>query len=70
MQIADAPGRNEPGTGELADRGTCGSSIEAGYDGWVGLEYKPSGASADSFGWLPPEQRGGSQSGLEPTRLN
>ena len=26
----------------------------AGYDGWVGLEYKPSGASADSFGWLPP----------------
>ena len=37
---------------------------EAGYDGWVGLEYKPSGAdSADSFGWLPPEQRGGSQPG-------
>jgi hydroxypyruvate isomerase len=26
--------------------------VDAGYDGWVGLEYVPSGASADSFGWL------------------
>jgi hypothetical protein len=29
----------------------------------VGLEYKPSGASADSFGWLPPEQRAASDPG-------
>ncbi|HET7518147.1 MAG TPA: hydroxypyruvate isomerase, partial [Actinomycetes bacterium] len=35
------------------------ATLEAnGYDGFVGLEYVPSGASADSFGWLPVEQRG------------
>ena len=28
-----------------------------GYDGWVGLEYKPSGASADAFDWLPRARR-------------
>ena len=30
---------------------------ELGYDGWVGLEYKPSGSTVDSFGWLPRERR-------------
>ena len=31
----------------------CYADLEAaGYSGWVGLEYKPSGASADSFGWI------------------
>jgi hydroxypyruvate isomerase len=58
VQIADAPGRNEPGTGELDLDGYLAQLAEAGYDGWVGLEYKPSGASADSFDWLPREQRG------------
>jgi hydroxypyruvate isomerase len=58
VQIADAPGRNEPGTGTLdLDRHLAGLAA-AGYDGWVGLEYKPSGASDDSFAWLPREQRG------------
>ncbi|WP_448638533.1 hydroxypyruvate isomerase family protein [Geodermatophilus sp. URMC 63] len=52
VQIADAPGRNEPGTGELDLDRHLGRLADAGYDGWVGLEYKPSGASADSFGWL------------------
>jgi hydroxypyruvate isomerase len=60
VQIADAPGRNEPGTGQLPIQEYLRQLAEAGYDGWVGLEYKPSGASADSFGWLPPEQRGAS----------
>jgi hydroxypyruvate isomerase len=46
VQIADAPGRHEPGTGELD------LNRYVGYDGWVGLEYVPSTASADSFGWL------------------
>ena len=57
VQIADAPGRNEPGTGELPIQDYLRQLADGGYDGWVGLEYKPSGASADSFGWLPPEQR-------------
>jgi hydroxypyruvate isomerase len=52
VQIADAPGRNEPGTGDLDLDRHLAALAAAGYDGWVGLEYKPSGASADSFGWL------------------
>jgi hydroxypyruvate isomerase len=57
VQIADAPGRHEPGTGSLDLDGPLGKLAACGYDGYVGLEYKPSGASADSFGWLPFEQR-------------
>jgi hydroxypyruvate isomerase len=58
VQIADAPGRNEPGTGALDLDRYLALLAAAGYDGWVGLEYKPSGASADSFAWLPRERRG------------
>ena len=57
VQIADAPGRNEPGTGELPIVTYLDRLQAAGYDGYVGLEYKPSGASADSFDWLPREER-------------
>lgn len=57
VQIADAPGRNEPGTGKLDIDRYLERIHATGYDGWVGLEYKPSGASADSFDWLPREQR-------------
>jgi hydroxypyruvate isomerase len=58
VQIADAPGRHEPGTGTLDLDRHLGRLAAAGYDGWVGLEYQPSGASADSFAWLPRERRG------------
>ncbi|HEX2372752.1 MAG TPA: TIM barrel protein [Actinomycetota bacterium] len=57
VQIADAPGRHEPGTGSLDLDGLLGKLATSGYDGWVGLEYKPTGASADSFGWLPHDLR-------------
>jgi hydroxypyruvate isomerase len=57
VQIADAPGRNEPGTGTLDIDHYLGRIADTGYTGWVGLEYKPSGKSADSFGWLPLAQR-------------
>jgi hydroxypyruvate isomerase len=57
VQIADAPGRNEPGTGKLDIDRYVERIAATGYDGWVGLEYKPSGASADSFAWLPRERR-------------
>ena len=43
---------------EDADPSAQDDLATAGYDGWVGLEYKPSGASADSFAWLPRERRG------------
>jgi len=52
VQIADAPGRHEPGTGELDLDGYLAQLAGNGYPGWIGLEYKPSGATADSFGWL------------------
>ncbi len=58
VQVADAPGRNEPGTGTLDLNRYLGRLAASGYGGWVGLEYKPSGASADSFAWLPRERRG------------
>jgi len=56
VQIADAPGRGEPGTGELP----LGSYLEQlfadGYDGYVGLEYKPT--RENTFDWLPRAERG------------
>jgi hydroxypyruvate isomerase len=58
VQIADAPGRHEPGTGSLDLDRHLADLAAAGYRGWVGLEYRPSGASADSFAWLPRERRG------------
>ena len=58
VQIADAPGRHEPGTGALDLDRYLGKLADAGYRGWVGLEYQPSGASADSFAWLPRARRG------------
>jgi hydroxypyruvate isomerase len=57
VQIADAPGRNQPGTGKLPIDAWLDRIAATGYDGWVGLEYKPAAASADSFDWLPRERR-------------
>lgn len=52
VQIADCPGRHEPGTGEIAFERLLPALDEAGYRGYVGLEYVPRGATVDSFGWL------------------
>jgi hydroxypyruvate isomerase len=57
VQIADAPGRHEPGTGELDLDGYLGKLQAAGYDGWVALEYKPRADTVDGLGWLPRAQR-------------
>ncbi|MEU5281250.1 TIM barrel protein [Streptomyces asoensis] len=54
VQIADNPGRGAPGTGSLPLADLLGRLRKAGYDGWVGLEYKPGDRpSAESFDWLP-----------------
>ncbi|UNM16467.1 TIM barrel protein [Streptomyces formicae] len=58
VQIADNPGRGAPGTGSLPLEQLLDELRKAGYDGWVGLEYKPGDRpSADAFDWLPAEAR-------------
>jgi len=52
VQIADSPQRNEPGTGELAYERILSALDALGYEGWVGLEYKPSRSTLESFSWL------------------
>ncbi|MFD1211035.1 hydroxypyruvate isomerase family protein [Arthrobacter sp. GCM10027362] len=50
IQIADAPGRNEPGTGELPLQQWISRSRQLGYSGHVGLEYRAS--QEDPFAWI------------------
>ncbi|TSB18520.1 TIM barrel protein [Streptomyces benahoarensis] len=58
VQIADNPGRCAPGTGDLDLGGLLARLRKNGYDGYVGLEYKPGdGPSAGAFGWLPAPLR-------------
>ena len=52
MQIADTPGRHEPGTGEINFPHLFWLLDEIGYAGWVGCEYVPSAGTGASLGWL------------------
>ena len=52
MQIADNPGRNEPGTGEINFAWLFQHIDRLGYDGWIGCEYKPAGRTGDGLGWI------------------
>ncbi len=52
VQIADNPGRNEPGTGEINYINIFKALDEAGYAGWVGAEYKPLGGTSAGLGWF------------------
>lgn len=60
VQIADRPGRGAPGTGALPLTDLLGRLVKAGYDGWVGLEYKPGADTTGegAFAWLPRAERG------------
>jgi len=51
MQLADNPGRNEPGTGEINYRFLFGWLDSIGYDGWIGCEYKPKTTTEAGLGW-------------------
>jgi hydroxypyruvate isomerase len=58
VQIADNPGRGAPGTGSLPLEELLDQLRKAGYEGWVGLEYKPGDEpSSEAFEWLPREAR-------------
>jgi len=52
IQIADAPGRGEPGTGEIDYSYLLPKIDELGYTGWVGLEYKPTRATVETLDWM------------------
>jgi hydroxypyruvate isomerase len=54
IQIADNPGRNEPGTGEINYPNLFNAIDTAGYKGWIGCEYKPAAKTEDGLGWLKP----------------
>ena len=53
VQVADHPGRHEPGTGEIPFDALFGALARLGYDGWIGCEYRPAGRTEDGLGWLP-----------------
>lgn len=52
IQIADNPGRNEPGTGEINYPNIFKTIDEIGYKGWIGCEYKPYGRTEDGLKWM------------------
>jgi hydroxypyruvate isomerase len=61
VQIADAPGRGEPGSGELLLDRYLAVLEDRGYRGWVSLEYKPTSTTEASLAWLPRERRAGTE---------
>ncbi len=51
MQLADNPGRNEPGTGEINWSFLFAHLDRIGYKGWIGCEYKPATTTEAGLGW-------------------
>ena len=51
MQLADVPGRHEPGTGEIGWEFVFRRIDELGYGGWIGCEYAPLGDTAAGLAW-------------------
>jgi len=54
MQLADNPGRHEPGTGEINYPFLLPFIDKLGYSGWIGCEYKPAAATTAGLGWIKP----------------
>ncbi len=52
IQIADNPGRHEPGTGEINYAYIFRHIAALGYQGWVGCEYKPKAGTVEGLGWM------------------
>jgi len=52
IQLADNPGRNEPGTGEIHYGNVFMALDRMGYAGWIGCEYKPATTTEAGLGWL------------------
>ncbi|MFI4869245.1 MAG: hydroxypyruvate isomerase [Steroidobacterales bacterium] len=54
LQLADNPGRHEPGTGEINFPFLFGWIDRIGYSGWIGCEYKPAKGTVQGLGWIRP----------------
>jgi hydroxypyruvate isomerase len=54
MQLADNPGRNEPGTGEINFSYLFDFIDNTDYEGWIGCEYKPLGDTNEGLSWIKP----------------
>jgi len=52
VQLADNPGRNEPGTGEMNYPFLFRHLDAIGYTGWIGCEYKPKTSTVEGLGWI------------------
>ena len=57
IQLADNPGRHEPGTGEIAYPFVFEQLDALGYDGWIGCEYKPRTTTEVGLGWFAATSR-------------
>jgi hydroxypyruvate isomerase len=57
IQIADTPGRHEPGTGELNYPFLFAHLDRIGYDGWVSAEYRPETTTGEGLGWFAEASR-------------
>ncbi|MGP9419536.1 hydroxypyruvate isomerase [Ewingella sp. AOP9-I1-14] len=57
IQVADNPGRHEPGTGEINFDNIFSALDQMGYSGWIGCEYNPQGDTAAGLSWLNHRQR-------------
>jgi hydroxypyruvate isomerase len=55
IQIADNPGRHEPGTGEINFANVFRALESVGYDGWIGCEYRPKTTTIEGLGWMRAE---------------
>ena len=65
MQLADNPGRNEPGTGEINYPFLFDFIDSLGYRGWIGCEYKPKTTTEEGLTWLAPYLAGAERASLD-----
>jgi hydroxypyruvate isomerase len=54
MQLADVPGRHEPGTGQIDFDALFGVIDRLGYAGWIGCEYIPKAGTVEGLHWAKP----------------
>lgn len=54
VQVADTPGRHEPGSGEINYPFVFSHLDRIGYRGWVGCEYRPAASTLEGLGWVQP----------------